>query len=770
MDFKSMLNQLSQLSEATKETEKGRVHKAEPGGYGRKFDTDEEGEEKKEKKAEGPKKRGRPPATGEHSKEEQKKSKERDEAGKRLQSAIVGNKPKDFDKKKGNVVKGKAQSGDSKKKKSVKEWVEEIEQKYIAEAVPPGMKPLAILDPKNQQAGAGVLTSPNPAIQKMLGSIDPKDVKIVQTQQGQSTTTQPTSATAMKEEGGEKWIQKAVKHPGAFTKKAKAAGQSVAAFAKAKANAPGTLGKQARLAQTLSKMHEGEIPHESGVDNIGAGLGAGRSQTTLENKQKVNESMHKHSAARLMGKAHALAKEGYNCKYEDVEEAKCYHEGYKEGLDECYGQEPIVGLVKENPMPATVPGMASNAMPSMPAMEDEMEEGNLFTGNLAKARAAGKKFADLDNDGDMEKVTEFAFEAWEKELNSLLTESEEVTEGMTVSISKGQQGAPDSVSVSAQDAEADALLGLIKQAGLGLFGDDSNNMPAGNDSLMQKQGGIDVVGDHDGMMALIKKVAGGEEGSDDYKDEEGHDDHEHSDEETCNECGYMESKCACDKEMVDEVESEDQMAYEVAEDNAPDSGAAETTADENAEAAEDEALAKADELGEGEQLDELSPDLLKRAAMKARDQAKNIRQQFVDKDTGKMPPEPTQAYDAKSDQSGRFYRGYEKAYDRDKARAQQAQIAAAGELSPAFKRKMAMQQQPVSDQEQMNEWANQAGKGPGKGTDASFEQDIEFMTKFIAGGLNKPKSTGQTTIPVIAGQDTRMEDPMAWARLAGIKK
>jgi hypothetical protein len=45
------------------------------------------------------------------------------------------------------------------------------------------------------------------------------------------------------------------------------------------------------------------------------------------------------------------------------------------------------------------------------------------------------------------------------------------------------------------------------------------------------------------------------------------------------------------------------------------------------------------------------------------------------------------------------------------------------------------------------------------------------MTKVIAGGLNKPKSTGQTTIPVIAGQDDRMIDsPKDWATLAGIKK
>lgn len=36
--------------------------------------------------------------------------------------------------------------------------------------------------------------------------------------------------------------------------------------------------------------------------------------------------------------------------------------------------------------------------------DKKSEEGNKFTGNLAKARASGKKEADLDGDGDMEKV------------------------------------------------------------------------------------------------------------------------------------------------------------------------------------------------------------------------------------------------------------------------------------------------------------------------------------------------------------------------------
>lgn len=41
--------------------------------------------------------------------------------------------------------------------------------------------------------------------------------------------------------------------------------------------------------------------------------------------------------------------------------------------------------------------------------EEKTEEGNLFTGNLVKARAAGKKEADLDGDGDLEKVKESIF-------------------------------------------------------------------------------------------------------------------------------------------------------------------------------------------------------------------------------------------------------------------------------------------------------------------------------------------------------------------------
>ena len=510
-----------------------------------------------------------------------------------------------------------------------------------------------------------------------------------------------------------------------------------------------TANKRGMLDNKNKKVKEGDIPSTQGIDTKGAGLGAGRSATTLEGKKpdfldldkdgnkkesmkkaaadkkkkKVDESMnHRISAARLEGKSHGLRGHAYHGKaYEDLEEMKAYHEGYKEGLDECYGQ----GVYETAPaMPAaTVGGMA----------DDAMGEGNAFTAALArtpkggKFSVGGKTFTDRSSHDA--KIDEYAFESLDKQLNDLLNE------GLSVSVSKGQQNSPDSVTITAQDAEADQLLQLVKSAGLGLFGGDEGHEahPSSAMSIQPAQGAadevgaggvdIDVVDDSDSMLSLMKKLGGVEQsGAEDYADEEGDEDcgcnEEETNEVTCNECGMMEgmheSGCSKNKEMVDEVESEDQMEFEVSEDNAPDSGEAESTADEDAEAKEDAALAGEKE----EEMNESFFDLL-----------------------GKLTK---LSESAEEDEEGE-----EEVTESDEEGEEDA----------------------IEESEELNEWANQVGKGPGKGTDASFEQDIEFMTKVIAGGLNKPKSTGQTTIPVIAGQEDRMHDsPKDWATLAGIKK
>lgn len=51
-----------------------------------------------------------------------------------------------------------------------------------------------------------------------------------------------------------KWIKQAIEHPGAFSKKAKEAGKSTLAYAREHEGDSGTLGKQARLAETLTHM------------------------------------------------------------------------------------------------------------------------------------------------------------------------------------------------------------------------------------------------------------------------------------------------------------------------------------------------------------------------------------------------------------------------------------------------------------------------------------------------------------------------------------
>ena len=464
-------------------------------------------------------------------------------------------------------------------------------------------------------------------------------------------------------------------------------------------------------------------------------------------KVAVKEGANPTEAAKLLGKAHALGKDPFACKYEaGTPEAQAYLDGYKEGLDECYGSGGDMGMQQDIGM---MPGMDS--MVSQDSMMD------------SPSPRGGSEFAfggfDEVSDDDM-----MAFESWDRELNALLNEGKmkdididmkqmsdaqfkkehgkskadmkkdlssdtkkPVKEGISVSVSKGQQGSPDSVTVSAQDQDADALLAMIKQAGLGLFGGDE---PSGYGSpVSAATQPIGDVGDHDSMMALIKKMSST---GNDYEDEESQDDqhaHGHPD-AACGVCGS--SDCGCDDESdskalvvgeeqgyddkedeslgmrtgkesgkeqsmkdrrddsygkfgkrTDEDESEDQMEFEVAESNAPDSGEAETTADENAEAKEDQALAGA-MSGDEEEIDE-------------------------------------------------------------------------GSCS-------------MNEEEELTEWANDAGyEGSENIKDNTFEQDIEFMTRIISGGLNGPKKD-QTTLPHTRVKvDESRQAINDWKKLSGIK-
>jgi hypothetical protein len=450
-------------------------------------------------------------------------------------------------------------------------------------------------------------------------------------------------------------------------------------------------------------------------------------------KKKVDESMnHRISAARFEGKSHGLKGHAHCGKaYEDLEEMRAYHEGYKEGLDECYGQ----GVYEAAPVmpPATIGGMASNAMP---ALEDEFGEGNAFTAALANTPKGGKFSLGGRSYTDRSSIDEYAFESWDNQLNDLLNE------GLSVSVSKGNNDSEDSVNINATGPESEQLMAIVKSAGLGLFGDDEAAAPSSAMSVPSNQGApgevgandmeIDVVDGHDGMMGLMQKLSGiAPAGSEDYADEEDGESEEYlygnseDEEASCDDCGGMkEQDHSCGGKM-DEEESEDQMEFEVSEDNPPDTGEAESTADEDAEAEEDSALAEEDD--EEDDVNESFYNLLKKFDTLA--EAKEADDEEIEESRYPWLDHPDRAEKKKKDD------------DKDK-----------------------------SSKKKVDEWANNAG--PGKTvSDTTFEQDIDFMTKVISGGLNKPKSTGQTTVPVIAGQDDRMHDnPKDWATLAGIKK
>jgi hypothetical protein len=507
------------------------------------------------------------------------------------------------------------------------------------------------------------------------------------------------------------------------------------------------------IAKKIKKTDEAEIPH-SGPD-YGAGLGAGRKDNVLEakpdfldldkdgnkketmkkaaadKKKKVKESMNTLEAAYHEGKSHGLSKHGYSCRYnEGSEEHKRYHDGFKEGLDECYGLMPNRGLVvSEIETPATVPGMADQA-------EKEMDEGNAFTAALAKTPKGGKftvggeTFTDKSNYNA--KVDEYAFESLDKQLSDLLKEdAEPVAEGLSVSMSTGQQGSPDSVSVTGTDDEAGKLLAFIKQVGLGGMGGDNPEMSHGEPAVVATVSdyGAPKFSGHDGMSDLLKKVGAGGE---DYKDEEGHD-HKHAEEgAACNECGMMEAECGCEKNeaVMGEEQTPDQLeADAVSEDDGEGYEQGQESGAQIDSALAASGASKGGATNEdGAEASSVAADAVVSADAAEEEEEAMSESSFVSlfKKLSMIAEEKTEKEDEKAEKAGK-------------------KVAKDIEYDDKKDKK----------EKKLDEWANDAGKD---GTEASFERDIEFMTKVIAGGLNKPKSTGQQTIPVLAGDKERTSD------------
>lgn len=72
----------------------------------------------------------------------------------------------------------------------------------------------------------------------------------------------------MAEEKKKKFIQHAIKHPGALTRKAEAAGETPMAYAREHEHDSGATGKQSRLAITLSHMSHAHKKHSASNKTI----------------------------------------------------------------------------------------------------------------------------------------------------------------------------------------------------------------------------------------------------------------------------------------------------------------------------------------------------------------------------------------------------------------------------------------------------------------------------------------------------------------------
>lgn len=507
MDFKSLLQSMDAISET--------VHK---GNYGNEYQPEQPRDEYGHKIPVAKKK-------DEPKKEVGGQSKADKFAGSTsgIQS-MLGNKPS------GKVGKVSA-------KRKLKDWIEVVETNKLNEADQVTIAPASSSTQVIKQGDKTLGTVNNPQLASTIKSA---------IGQGQMTLNPDQE---MAEDGGEKWIQGAIKHPGAFTKKAKAAHMGTQAFAKKHAHDSGTLGKQARLAQTLSKMrHESveeakDLPGKQDKLDVAKPKGKldAKDFAVLRAKKNVKESqimqvVESINFKELMATADSDIQKMLIELQNDVELFKdtghtsdlldsflkvhLHHNKNKmdEGSIEDHTQHGLDATPSKFVAVDPNPAPTSFKVDPIQATTDRVIGGAEKAGSFIKGLMAPKK-----NPFESKDMKDKQFESWENQLNTLLNE------GLTVSSSTGQQGSPDSVSVTANDEDAQKLLSALRQAGIGVFGgEEHQGSPSAYGAPQHEEepghgtetpASPEVVGDGDDMMALIKKMTGIESGSSEHQPE-----------------------------------------------------------------------------------------------------------------------------------------------------------------------------------------------------------------------------------------------------------
>jgi hypothetical protein len=546
---------MNNISEATKEVPGGRVHTAEPGGYGRKDDEDEEGKQVK------------PASTEKRGKGRPKKSTQSSGEDKKYDFSAFGATGKDvklpkYDKKKTT-------------KHSIKEYIDQLESAMNEDGIT--VKPMP---------GASQIIG---ADNKPIGTADAATANTIKQASEKGTLN---LAGDDQQQMNEKWDTK-MDTPA--SEKGKYAGKSKSELLKAYNHLKST-GPHKEGSKPYSNMKElafairakgkfGKVQDEGKLDELDASTVAsyqdkafdkymggdekraqgldraskkqagafGHVPTTqtqnVEEAKDLPGKQDKLDVAKPKGKLDAKDFAALRAK-KSVKESLSFTEMMQEaGTDvndmmaemqqdidtfnktgHCsdkleaflkihgHSKKKLAGesivdrvgfdtppAIDKNPMtqnPITTPAFArkqqSQGMPIKSPGEDKP------FGFMRQMSAPTKTFESKD-------MKDVQLESWEKELTSLLHE------GITVTSSQGQQGTPDSVSINATDSDAQELLSIVRQAGLGVFGGGDEQEHSGYGAPMSgDEGGSgtepqmspSVVGDGDDMMALIKKMSG----------------------------------------------------------------------------------------------------------------------------------------------------------------------------------------------------------------------------------------------------------------------
>jgi hypothetical protein len=350
-----------------------------------------------------------------------------------------------------------------------------------------------------------------------------------------------------------------------------------------------------------------------------------------------------------------------------------------------------------------------------------------FGGGKKPKKEIGKvsKKHKIATKADREKFDE-SISKWDAQLKSLL-EGKQLNEGLSVSTSVGQEGAPDSVSITANDEDAHQLLALLNNAGMGtgVPGHSVKSNPV--EELLKAHGasqeggsfstaGTEEPGDvevtdfdgaqeelsgneDDGMDAMKKMLAAMGIGSDAAPEpkhnefDAGSDSEEATDGE---ESGEEEKEAVVDEEWSEDKADED---YD-------DDGEVESEKEEH-EGAVANAIDDSEESEESEESDDETEEKVE------------------------------ESVETQCNECGAMYEG--------------------GSHTCSH-----------GDEEQLNEWANSP---QGQSEDEDFTATIEYFTKAISGGLNGQKRD-QTVMPgtkVTVSEGYTIDVAEEMRKLAGIK-